>query len=117
LAFRFILELCALIAVGFWGWNQTNSPVNFLFAIGFPIIMAFIWGVFAVQNDKSRSGKAPIPIPGLNRLLLELILFAIAAWSIYSLEHHKLCLLFGLATLIHYVLSYDRIVWLLSKKT
>ena len=101
LAFRFILELCAFVSVGFWGWNQTNSPVNFLYAIGFPIILAFIWGVFAVQNDKSRSGKAPIPIPGLNRLLLELILFAIAAWSIYSLEHHKLCLLFGLATLIH----------------
>jgi hypothetical protein len=82
LAFRFILELCALIAVGFWGWNQTDSPLKFFLAIGFPIILAFIWGVFAVPNDKSRSGKAPIPTPGLIRLPLELIIFAIATWFI-----------------------------------
>lgn len=84
LTVRFFLELTALIAMGFWGWNQREGALRFVLAFGIPIIAAAIWGVFAVPNDPSRSGSAPVPVPGMLRLALELIFFAFAAWTLYS---------------------------------
>jgi len=115
LVLRFILVVCALMAVGFWGLNQTDNSLKFVLAIGLPIILAVIWGVFAVPNDKSRSGKAPVPTPGILRLALELVIFVFATWCLYSLGYHQLYIVFGVVIAIHYILSYDRIAWLLSK--
>ena len=115
LLFRFILEVCAFISVGIWGFNQTDGILKFVLAFGFPIILATIWGVFAVPNDKSRSGNAPIPTPGFIRLILELGIFTIAVWSLFSLGYHTFSFAFGAAVTIHYAISYDRIAWLLSK--
>ena len=115
LFFRFILEVCAFISVGIWGFNHTDGLLKFVFGFGIPILLATIWGVFAVPNDKSRSGKAPVPTPGLIRLLIELGIFAIATWALYDLEKNKLCIVFGVAIILHYIVSYDRITWLLSK--
>jgi len=115
LAVRFILEICALLSVGVWGWNQTDGWLKFVIAFGFPIILAIIWGVFAVPNDPSRSGNAPIPIHGIVRLGIELGIFTIATWSLYSSGFSTLYLVFGVVVVIHYILSFDRITWLISK--
>lgn len=115
LVFRFILELCAFISVGVWGFNQTDGLLKFVLTFGFPMMLATIWGVFAVPNDKSRSGNAPIPTPGFIRLILELGIFAMAAWSLFSLGQTTFSYTFGIAVVIHYALSYDRIAWLMSK--
>ncbi|MDG1528675.1 MAG: YrdB family protein [Polaribacter sp.] len=115
LVFRFILEVCAFISAGLWSFNQTDGLLKFLFGFGFPIFLAIIWGVFTVPNDKSRSGNAPIPTNGIIRLAIELGIFAMATWSLYSLGYNNLYLIFGIAVVIHYVLSYDRISWLISK--
>jgi hypothetical protein len=68
-----------------------------------------------VPNEKSRSGRALVPTPGLIRLPIELGIFAIATWALYDLEKNKLCVIFGAVIILHYILSYDRIAWLLSK--
>ena len=115
LVLRFILEVCAFISVGVWGWNQTDGLLKFVLGFGFPFLLACIWGIFAVPNDKSRSGKAPIPTPGFIRLIIELGIFALATWSLYSLGYDKFYLIYGVVVLIHYALSYDRVVWLLAK--
>ena len=115
LAVRFILELCSLASVGIWGWRQTDEWLKFVFAFGFPIILATIWGVFAVPNDPSRSGNAPIPTAGFTRLIIELAIFVIAIWSLYNMEFINLSIVFGAVVLIHYIFSYDRIAWLLSQ--
>jgi len=115
LVYRFIHEVCDLMDLGFWGLNQTDNSLKFVLAIGLPIMLAVIWGVFAVPNDKSRSGKAPVPIPGILRLALELGIFATATWALYNLGYSKLYIGFGVAVVFHYILSYDRIAWLLTK--
>lgn len=115
LAIRFLLELSALASTGIWGWKHGQGWLSFLFALGIPIVLATIWGTFAVPNDPSRSGKAPIVIPGLVRLLLELVFFAFAAWALYDLGFVKTSYAICAATLIHYMISYDRILWLLSR--
>ncbi len=68
LALRFLLELAALGAMGYWGWTQHEGPVRWRWAIGLPLVAAVLWGTFAVPNDPSRSGQAPVPIPGILRL-------------------------------------------------
>ena len=115
LAIRFILELTALASTGIWGWKQSDGWLRFALAIGIPIVFAAIWGTFAVPNDPSRSGNAPIAIPGFVRLALELGIFAFATWAFYDTGYAKISLALGIITIIHYIISYDRIQWLISR--
>ena len=85
LAFRFILELAALIIFGLWGWNLGTGILRYVLTLGIPILAAAAWGTFAVLDDPSRSGKAPVPVPGIIRLLLELAFFALATWALFDL--------------------------------
>jgi hypothetical protein len=103
------------MAMGFWGWNQGKGALRFMLAFGIPLIAAVIWGVFAVPNDPSRSGNAPIATAGILRLALELIFFSFAAWTLYSAGAIKASWIFGIVTLIHYILSYDRLYWLIKQ--
>jgi hypothetical protein len=115
LILRFILELVALFAMGYWGWTQHQGFSRFLWAIGLPLVFAILWATFAVPDDPSRSGKAPIPIPGLLRLLLELVVFAVAVWCCFAAGQPTWGWIFGITVLLHYVISSDRILWLLKQ--
>lgn len=115
LALRFALELSALAAIGAWGWHRGSGWTAVALAIGLPLAAAAAWGTFAVVGDPSRSGKAPVPVPGYARLALELGMFAVAIWALYDTDAHVLSLVFGAAVVIHYVVSYDRIAWLLGR--
>ncbi len=112
LAARFFLELAALGAMGYWGWAIGSGPWRFVLAIGAPLIGAVLWGTFAVPDDPSRSGRAPVAVPGLVRLALEWAIFGFATWALYRAGQPRLSLIFGLLVVIHYVLSYDRMAWL-----
>ena len=114
LGFRFLLELIALAAFGYWGWNLTESGLRFGLVILVPLLAAALWGTFAVPGDPSRSGKAPVPVPGWVRLVLELAFFALAVFSIFTGGKPLFAAIFGLAVAVHYLLSYDRILWLLK---
>lgn len=115
LAVRFLLEMSGLVSLGNWGWNQSDGWLRFVLAIGIPIIFATIWGTFAVPDDPSRSGKAPIVTPGIIRLAIEIGFFACATWSMYDLGFNKVSLAFGIIVVLHYMISYDRIKWLISQ--
>ena len=75
LLFRFLLELTVLGVVAIWSWKSIESWAGMVLAFVIPFVMAVIWGTFAVPDDPSRSGKAPVPTPGALRLLLELLFF------------------------------------------
>lgn len=113
LTVRFLLELIALISFGIWGWQQVDGWQRFLLAIAIPIILAAVWGTFAVPDDPSRSGSAPIVVPGIVRLFIELVFFAFAFWCLKEVNMIKASMIFGIVVFIHYVISYDRIKWLL----
>ena len=115
LALRFFLELTALMAMGFWGWNQGKDALRFMLALGIPVIAVVLWGVFAVPDDPSRSGNALVATPGILRLALELMYFSFAAWSLHSAGAIKASWIFGIVTLVHYALSYDRLFWLIKQ--
>lgn len=116
LAIRFALEVLAIVLFGIWGYRASNVIPGWILAILLPLVFALLWGVFAVPGDPSRSGKTVISTPGPIRLLLELALFGAAAWMLFDLDFQRLAWIFSTVLIIHYVSSYDRIVWLLKQK-
>ncbi len=114
LMIRFLLELMALVSVGLWAWKNHEGTLQYVF--GLPILMMVVWGIFAVPEDPSRSGKSPIPVPGLIRLIIEFLFFGLADWALYDLEYTSLSYVFGGIVLLHYLVSYDRVLWLLKEK-
>jgi hypothetical protein len=114
LLLRIILEIFALISLGSWGWVQSGGWIRYLLAIGIPLGAAVLWGTFNVPDDPSRSGRAPVPVPGWFRLVLELAFFAFAAWGLYNVGSDLIAWIFTAVVLFHYAVSYDRILWLLE---
>jgi len=112
LALRFFLELAGLFAMGYWGWTQHNGLSRWLWTLGLPLVFAVLWGSFRVNGDP---GKAPVAVPGILRLLLEIAFFGAATWALYAANRPTWGLVFVLVTLAHYVISYDRIGWLLRQ--
>jgi len=115
LMLRFLLELMALGSVGLWGWKQSDSWLRFILAIGIPIGLAVVWGVFAVPNDPSRSGSAPINTAGFVRLIIEFGIFGFALWTLKDMGWFNLSLVMSIVVIVHYIISYDRVLWLLNK--
>lgn len=116
LAVRFILEISGMLALGRWGWLQSDGIFKYLLALGLPLLAAAAWGTFGVPGDPSRSGKAPVPVPGLLRLLLELVYFGAATWGLFAAGLPALGGIFGGIVLMHYGVSYDRLAWLLKQR-
>ena len=112
LLLRFILELVGLWALGYWGWTQHASLARWLWTLGLPLLAAILWGIFRVDDDP---GKAPMRVPGFVRLLLEVAYFGGATLALYAANRPTWAAILGVIILIHYALSWDRIVWLLRR--
>ena len=115
-AIRFLLELTALFTFGYWGYHLSDSWTKVLLAVVLPLLFATLWGVFAVSNDPSRSGKTVVPTPGIIRLIIELGLFGAATWMLFDLNLIRSALILGGTAFLHYIFSYDRVLWLLIRK-
>lgn len=75
---RFLLELCVLAAVGYWGFNtQSNWLMKSLFGIGLPIFLAVLWGLFVAP-------KAIYPLSSAAHLILELVLLTSGAVALFA---------------------------------
>ena len=114
LALRFILELSALFALGFRGWTRHEGILRVVLTFAIPLSAAVLWGVFSTPGDRTRSASAVVPTPGAIRLVMELLFFSAAAWSLYVAELRITALVFAGAVALHYGLSYDRIAWLVE---
>lgn len=114
LGLRFILEMTALFSLAFWGWTQHEGWVSYLLAVGLPILFALIWGVFAVPNDPSRSGKTVVVTSGWIRLIIEFVLFGTGVWAFYDSGYILVSWVYLGTVALHYFISFDRIEWLLK---
>ena len=116
LVLRFLLEVTALVSIGYWGWHQFSGTLSFVVAFLFPVLAAVVWGVFAVRNDPTRSGKTVINTPGYLRLVLELAVFGFGSWGLYDSGVKDFSVILLLLVVVHYAISYDRVFWLLKQK-
>lgn len=78
LAVRFLLELCMLAAIAFWGFKtQSSWLMKILLGIGLPLLVAVLWGMFLAP-------KAARPLHGASFLTLELILFTLGSLALFA---------------------------------
>jgi hypothetical protein len=116
LAFRFLLELAGVAAFVIWGRALVDGWWGWVLGFGVAIAAMALWATFAVPEDESRSGKAPVPVPGWVRLSLELLFFGLAVWALDSAGLRTWAMALAVAVAVHYSLSWDRIGWLANQR-
>lgn len=115
LALRFLLELAAVFAIGAWGWSVSEGWPRYVLMIGLPLVAIALWGTFNVRGDPSRSGNAPVPVPGLVRLLVELIVLGSGGAAMFMVWSYPPALIYTGAVIIHYTAGWKRLVWLVGR--
>jgi hypothetical protein len=84
LAFRVVLESCALAALGYGGFKTGRGPVTRIgLGIGAPLLGAAVWGAFVAP-------RAPVAVPAPVRLARELAVFGSAVAALYAVGRPSL---------------------------
>ena len=102
LALRFLLGLCALAALGYWGYHTgTGTLMKVALCVGAVLLGVVVWGIFGAPASSRRLSDPW-------RLGLEILLFGGSALALGLAGQTTLAWVFGLALLINRVLIY---VW------
>jgi hypothetical protein len=115
LALRFGLELASLYALGALVAQRFEGGWRLVAGWGTAAIVATFWVTFAVAGDPSRSGSAPIPVPGPVRLTLELAVFFGGAGALAARAQWPALAVFVAALVVHHAGTTSRIAWLLGR--
>ena len=109
---RLVLEVAALVAFGYTGWNLVEDTlVSIVLAVALPVLAAAVWGTLRVDGDPA--GKvAPIPVPGLVRLCIEADFFAAAVILLAVVGQLVGAAILGGLVVLHYLWGYRRVQWL-----
>lgn len=100
LGLRFLLELCVLIALGYWGFKTgSTTAVKYILGLGGPLITIVVWGTFG-------SPSASIPLVGWPFLILEIVIFGLGVAALYAVNLPKLAVVFGGVIILNRILMY-----------
>lgn len=98
LGLRFLLELCLLAALGYWGFRVGQGPAaRLILGLGAPLLAVVVWGLFMAP-------KATVPLPGPLHLAGEVALFGLAAAALFAAGQPRLAVLFAVAALVNRLL-------------
>jgi hypothetical protein len=98
LGVAFLLELCMLAALGYWGFQTGSSGlVKVVLGIGGPVIAAVIWGFFLAPRSTRR-------VHDPWHLLLQLIIFGVAAVALAAAGQPTLSVVFAILCLVNVIL-------------
>lgn len=115
LALRLGLEIGALTGLGLAAWNQTDGPARWIAVAAVPLAAAALWGTFNVLDDPSRSGEAPVEVPGSVRLAIELFVLG-GGWIAYGIAGYPaIGTALAALTVLHYTVGQARVHWLLTR--
>ncbi len=102
LAVRFLLELCMLAAVGYWGFSAHSGwALKIIFGIGLPILLIVIWGLLLAP-------KAVYPLHGIPHILLSLILLGSGAAALFAAGRAGLGWVYAIVLVVNQILL---VVW------
>jgi hypothetical protein len=86
---RFLLELCILVILGYWGFKTGGTIfMKVLLGLGSPVLFALVWGTFLAPKSSRRLDE-----PWL--FMLELIVFGLTCWALYSTGKVNLTITFS----------------------
>lgn len=115
--FRFVIELVAIVCWGIVGWNVTDGAGRWVLVVMLPIVAAIVWGTFRAPGDHSSGGGAPVPVPGVVRLFIELDVLLGAAAVTAIVWRWTVGVVLGAAVAVHYATTPARVRWLLGQRT
>ena len=115
LLLRFCLELAALTGIGMAAFQAGDGVIGYVYTIAAVLLAAAAWGVFNVPDDPSRSGKAPVRVFGLVRLIIEFTILFGGSLAFYLAGHSWIALAHAALIALHYALSGERLRWLLKQ--
>jgi hypothetical protein len=94
LGLRFILEMCLLAALAYWGFRSGDGTLrHIVLGIGAPLLAAVYWGLFL-------SPKATFSLAPSLKLVLEIVVFALAIAALYASGQHVLAIIFAVVAII-----------------
>ncbi|HET7550496.1 MAG TPA: YrdB family protein [Gemmatimonadaceae bacterium] len=95
LVLRFLLELGALGALGYWGATApVGTVVRVVLGAGLPFAAAAFWGMFVAP-------RARVALPTAARMALGLAVFAVAAAALADRGHGRLAAGFAAAAVVN----------------
>jgi hypothetical protein len=99
---RFLLELCILVILGYWGFKTGGSIITkSLLGVGGPLMFAVVWGTFLAPKSSMRLHEPWF-------LILEIVLFGLAAWALHATGKTSLTYAFGAVYILNKILL---IIW------
>lgn len=99
---RFLLELCMLAAIGYWGFKtQSDWAMRIILGIGLPILIIVIWGLFVAP-------RATYLLRGVSHIVLSLILLGSGAIALFASGGADLGWVYATVLIVNQVLL---IVW------
>lgn len=88
LTLAFVLELCALAALAYWGFETGRGwTTKAILGIGAPLLFAVVWGLLLAP-------KASLSVPVGVRLSIEFIAWALAAGALVAAGRPRLAATF-----------------------
>jgi hypothetical protein len=97
LAVRFGLELAALVALGYWGFDTGDGTLTkILLGLGAPLVAAVLWGLFVSPKARFRS-------PVL-KAVFELVVFGAAVLALVGAEQTGFAIAFAVVAILDSVL-------------
>jgi len=100
LGIRFLLELAALAAFGYWGATlRTSGALRALLAIVLPLAVALLWGLFISPKARYSAGR-----PG--QVGFGLVVFLAAALLLRERGHDAMATGFAVTAVISSALLY-----------
>jgi hypothetical protein len=100
LLLRFLLELFALGALGYWGFKTGNETIAKIgLGVGAPLVAAVVWGAFL-------SPRAAIVLPGFLVLVLQALVFGRPQGGLVVTGHRTLAFVFVVVAVINALLMY-----------
>lgn len=100
LGLRFLLELCALAALGYWGFQVGRGPLaKVALDLGAPALAAVVWGLFVAPN-------ASVAVPHAAHLGLQVLVFGLAVAGLAVAGHPALAGAFGGVVVLNGLLMY-----------
>jgi hypothetical protein len=92
---RFLLELCMLAALGYWGFKTGDgAAMQWLLGIGAPLLVAVVWGAFIAP-------KATVEVSQAAWVGLQVIVFGAAVLALAAVAPAQLAVIFALAVVLH----------------
>jgi quinol-cytochrome oxidoreductase complex cytochrome b subunit len=99
LMLRFSLELFALGSLAYWGAQTGKGSMKVLLAIGSPLIVAIVWGIFG-------SPRSLVQLSPSMHMLLELLVFGLPSIALYTSGKPSLAIIYITVAIINRILMY-----------